>query len=86
MRLIRSIGLAGIGVVLTSIMLAAQPAFSAPLQQDNQLRNGDFESGSYQWNGDDARRIPDEWAPFWDSGESPPRYNLSETPGRVHRW
>lgn len=70
-------------VLLTALAVLATPALSAPPAQANLLRNGDFESGTYAYNGDGARNIPNEWAPWWNSAGAPPRYNSAEAPNRV---
>jgi hypothetical protein len=70
-------------VVLLTVLAVLATPLSAPAAQTNLLRNGDFESGTYAFNGDGARNIPNEWAPWWNSASDPPRYNPAEAPNRV---
>jgi LysM repeat protein len=71
------------GLLLTMMAVSAAPALSAPLSADNLLRNPDFEGGTYRHNGDAAREIPNEWAPWWKNSGAAPRYNLSQASSRV---
>ncbi len=71
-----------LATLLIGLAVFATPALSAPNSQTNLLRNPDFESGTYAYNGDGARNIPNEWAPWWN-GSVPPRYNPAEAPQRV---
>src|SRR5574341_23743 len=83
MKSIRIIAVAGLSVLLFALVLAAVPAQGAPEQQTNLLRNGDFESGFYDFQGDGGRRVPNEWDAWWDSAKSAPRYNPSDVPQRI---
>jgi LysM repeat protein len=83
MKALRSVMIASLAVAVIALVMVAAPAQGAPVEQSNLLRNGDFESGSYPWNGDPDRLVPDEWAAWWDNALAPPRYNPTESSHRV---
>src|SRR5690349_11272177 len=70
-------------LLLIMIAVTAAPAFSAPVQADNLLRNADFEGGTWLHEGDQARQIPNEWAPWWKNSGAAPRYNLTQAASRL---
>lgn len=72
-----------LSVMLLALVVVAAPAQSAPLQQDNLLRNGDFEAEPWLFNGEVQRQIPAEWEPWWDLAKEAPFYNPAEAPFRL---
>jgi LysM repeat protein len=72
-----------LSVMLLALVVVAAPAQSAPLQQDNLLRNGDFEAAPWLFNGEAQRQIPAEWEPWWDNAKAAPFYNPAEAPFRL---
>jgi LysM repeat protein len=84
MKVLNSTRWALLGILLLVVLaVSAAPAFSAPAQQTNLLRNADFEGGVWLKDGDDARQIPNEWAPWWRDSGAPPRYNLTQASTRL---
>ncbi len=71
--------------VLAMLLIFVTPAQGDQPALDNLLLNPGFEAGDYQYYGDEAKRIPEGWEPFWDSAYDSPRYNPSEgVAERIH--
>ncbi|MCP4710205.1 MAG: hypothetical protein GY869_16400, partial [Planctomycetes bacterium] len=83
MKALRSITLAAIGALIITFLLVNATAQSAPAQQSNLLRNGDFEAGFYAFNGDSGMMVPYEWEAWWDNAKAAPHYNRSDKATRI---